>query len=236
MTYIDLGLIDGNSFGAVQLDLLEAAINKGVLAAEVRLYVGAAEPLGWLFLNGQVVINFQGLYPDAWAQIPASWKSGSNANLPNMAGRFPTGQDGSHVLGTAGSANTHTLTTANLASHTHPIDHDHPLETFSGITTQAYDQFNFAGSVPAHHAHGPGTGGGANYFVTNGGGSPANVAVGTGFAANPATNFAGGDHIHRFSLNVDLANLAGTSGPTGSGTAVDHTPAWVAFNFILKVH
>ena len=72
MTYIDLGLIDGNNFSAASVDSLEAAINKGVLAAEVRMYVGPTEPTGWKFLHGQVVTNFQGLYPDAWALIPAS--------------------------------------------------------------------------------------------------------------------------------------------------------------------
>lgn len=238
MTYFDLGLIDGNSFGAAQLDLIESSINKGVLAGEVRMYVGSAAPTGWLFLNGAVITNFQGLYPDTWAVIPASWKSGSNVNLPNMAAKFPVGQDGSHVLGATGSTNTHTLAIANLPSHTHAIDHDHALFTASGQTGDAWD-WPLGTTAHSGHQHNP-NGNFANGFVADGtgtGGPSANIAIGgISYVMNNATNVAGSDHLHKFTLNIDIPAFSGTSGPTGSATAVDHTPAWVAFNFILKVH
>lgn len=237
MTYFDLGLIDGNSFGAAQLDLIEAALNKGVLAAEVRLYVGTVQPTGWLFLNGQVVVNFQGLYPDAWAAIPAAWKSGSNANLPNMAARFPIGQDGGHVLGAAGGANTHTLATVNLPSHLHAIDHNHAVATSTIESNDHHHQVDttaFAASgggvvvqtLPGPHAvYDVGdTSTGATIFTTN------------AFMTFGAEDISNTHFVQHHTHDLDLPNFVGSSGLTGSGTAVDHTPAWVAFNFILKVH
>lgn len=237
MTYFDLGLIDGNSFGAVQVDAIEAAINKGILAAEVRLYVGSAAPTGWLFLNGATVVNFQGLYPDAWAVIPVAWKSGSNANLPNLAGRFPVGQDGSHVLGAAGGSNTHVMSTANLPSHSHAIDHDHGNVTSTGESAHHLHQLDMSasgitvgGGIIVQNTPGPNavydvgdTSTGATVFAVGG--------MQTTIDQNPST-FATADHTH----DVNLPNFTGTSGLTGSASAIDHTPAWVAFNFILKVH
>lgn len=230
MTYIDLGLIDGNFFNAAHVDSIEAAINKGVLAAEVRMYAGATEPTGWKFVNGQVLVNAQGLFPDFWAVIPASWKSGSNATLPNMAASFPVGQDGTHALGAAGGANTHTLVAGNLPPHAHAIDHDHGLVTTTGQSTT--------------HTHGvfPQNASGTEiwtYFVVQ---NPSGTTGFTGLTAaggtvgnlRPAvTDLNNVDHTH----NVDLPNFTGSSGNgPGASTAVDHTPKWVGWNYIIKVH
>lgn len=219
MGLIDLGLIDGNAFGAAHVDLIEAAINVGQPAGEVRLSVAAVAPAGWLFLSGQVVINFQGLYPQTWAVIPAAWKSGSNANLPNMEQRFPVGAHASFPLGTAGGSLTKTIAAANLPVHSH---------TFAGTT----------GDQNQHHTHSPGNyllgdqwvvqrAGGPNAFqITPGTGSTISTYAGSSTELDDGTGH-GGLHQHTF---------AGNTGNVGSGTALDITPSWVAFNFMLRVY
>lgn len=242
MAYIDLGLVDGNFFNAASVDTIEAAINNIAWSASIVMTVRAVAPTGWLFLNGAVVVNFQGLYPDAWAVIPASWKSGSNANLPNMAARFPIGQDGSHVLGATGGANTHTIASGNLPVHTHAIDHDHPLLTVSGFTSDAVDHTYGTGGVHAHVISNP-LNGATNLVVTGAGGGvvAANIPI-TGASYGTlstayGTGATGNQHQHDFSINIDLPNFVAASGNGGfANTAIDHTPQWLAVNFMLKVH
>lgn len=236
MALIDLGLIDGNFFNAAHVDLIEAAINVGQPAGEVRLSVAAVAPAGWLFLSGQVVVNFQGLYPQAWAVIPATWKSGSNANLPNMEQRFPIGAHASFPLGNAGGSLTKTIATANLPVHAHDMTHTHVSHTHSGTT----------GIQDTHHTHGPPAG--SNYFVTEllGGPHAINITSGTGRTVNEVGNtgdetasFSGGvgNHGHPFTTGGNTADgFTGNTGNIGSGTALDITPSWVAFNFMLRVY
>lgn len=238
MVLVDLGLIDGNSFSAASVDALEAAINASCDAGDIKMTIRAVTaPTGWIFLAGQVVINFQGLYPQAWLVIPASWKSGSNANIPNMAQSFPIGQDGTHALGAAGGANTHVLLSGNLPPHAHAIDHDHGVVTSTaqsvnhnhGISgpLNGFDQFVVQNiSPPGPHAvfDAGDTSTGATIFGAAG--------LVSSSEQDPTTHAASA-HTH----NVDLPNYVGASdnGP-GASTAVDHTPKWVAFNFIMKVH
>jgi len=228
---IDLGLVDGNNWNAFDVDSLENAINTACFACEVRMYVGSVAPTGWIFVAGQVVVNFQGLYPEAWGIIPASWKSGSNANMPNMSARFPIGQDGSHVLGAAGGGNTHTMVAANLPAHAHTIDHTHAGA--SGYTSDAVDHTYGTGGV---HAHSPN---GSTYFVGQSAGGPNAIQLSPGSGAT-VVNIGGttaGGNAHQHDYVVSVPGFSGSSGNgPGSASAVDHTPAWVAFNFIMKVH
>lgn len=235
MVLVDLGLIDGNNFSAASVDALEAAINASCSAGDIKMTIATVAPTGWLLLNGATIVNFQGLYPQAWAVIPAIWKSGSNANLPNMASSFPIGQDGSHGIGGAGGANTHTLVANNVPLHTHPIDHDHPNVNVTGYTSDAVDH-TYGGN--GSHAHNPSPGAGGTAYVGNGGGTTANLTLGGGsYILSPGTDSQGRLHQHDYNINVDLPNFVAASGNnTTTGTAVDHTPKWVAMNFIMKVH
>ena len=104
--------------------LASAVVNRLVPAGTVVATVSASADAGWLLLDGLTVTGAQSSYPALWAVAPASWKSGSNLVLPDMADHVLSGS-GATTLGATGGANTVTIGTANLPVHTHTIDHGH---------------------------------------------------------------------------------------------------------------
>lgn len=101
-------------------------------------YGGTTEPTGWLFCYGQTVSRTT--YADLFAAFGTTYNTGGEAGtdfrLPDMRGRVVAGQDdmgGSSAnrltgtsggvngdnLGATGGAETHTLTSGELANHTH---------------------------------------------------------------------------------------------------------------------
>lgn len=108
----------------------------GVPIGTVVPYAGTAAPGGWLLCYGQAVS--QTTYAALYALLGTTYgvDSGGNFTLPDLRGRVVAGQDdmgGSSAnrltdqtggldgdtLGDTGGAETHTLTEAQLASHTH---------------------------------------------------------------------------------------------------------------------
>lgn len=101
-----------------------------VPAGTVRQTVNTAADTGWLLFN-QTVVGAQTLYPALWAVAPAAWKSGANLVLPNLADTVISGA-GATASGATAGANTKTIASGNLpththtgGAHTHAIDHDH---------------------------------------------------------------------------------------------------------------
>lgn len=100
-------------------------------------YAGDPAPTGWLLCYGQAISRTT--YADLFAIIGTTYGVGDGSttfNLPDLRGRVAAGQDdmgGSSanrltgqtggvdgdVLGGSGGAETHTLTTAQLAVHSH---------------------------------------------------------------------------------------------------------------------
>lgn len=103
-------------------------------------FAGATAPAGWLLCYGQSLLR-AGTYADLFAVIGTTYGSadGTHFNVPDLRGRVAAGQDdmgGSSanrltnpgsttggidgdVLGGTGGLETHQLTVAQLASHTH---------------------------------------------------------------------------------------------------------------------
>jgi microcystin-dependent protein len=122
-------------------------------------------PAGWEFLAGQTLTGAQTALPALWAALPAAFKSGSDIVLPDLRGRVTVGAGtGSgltaRVLAATGGAETHTLTTAQLPSHAHTINHGHgTANTGSPINTgntnpNLSTASPTAGSDLAGHTHG----------------------------------------------------------------------------------
>ncbi len=119
------------------LAAIAGAGGSGVPVGTVADYAGSSAPTGWLLCYGQLVSRTT--YADLFTAIGTTYGVGDGATtfgLPDCRGRVGVGKDnmggtaasrvttaGSGVdgatLGAVGGAQNHTLTTAQLASHTH---------------------------------------------------------------------------------------------------------------------
>ena len=107
-------------------------------AGAIEAYAGSTAPTGWLLSFGQAVSRTT--YANLFAVISTTYGSGDGSttfNLPDMRGRAVAGVDNmggtdagrlsiSNTLGTTTGAETHTLSSAEMPSHTHTQDsHNH---------------------------------------------------------------------------------------------------------------
>lgn len=93
-------------------------------------YIAGVAPTGWLLCDGEAVSR--STYADLFAIIGTKFGVGDGSttfNLPDLRGRTPVGFDSTqsefNALGKTGGAKTHTLTSAQMPSHTHSIAHTH---------------------------------------------------------------------------------------------------------------
>lgn len=111
----------------VELSLRKVVVhgvaNGGGVSGEVKMIATPTPPAGWLLCQGQSLLRTQ--YPRLFAALGTTYGAADSThfNLPDMRGRVAVGRDASQtefdVLGEAGGAKTHTLTTAEMPSHTH---------------------------------------------------------------------------------------------------------------------
>lgn len=138
-------------------------------------------PIGYIYMS-VVATSPQTLFGGTWVRI--------------AQGRVLVGQDGTQTeFDTAeetGGEKTHTLTTAELPSHTHSIDHNHAA---------------FTSDSDGNHTH--------VLERKSSSGTNTGVVRGNATAQADGTTAAGGAHTH----NVDVPAYTGTSGSAGSGTA-----------------
>lgn len=161
----------------------------GVPAGCVADFAGVTAPTGWLVCAGQALSRSD--YPDLFAVVGTAYgaPSGATFNLPDCRGRVTAGRDidsggfagrlttpNSQTLGATGGAQTITLTSAQMPTHTHAV---------TGTT-------NSAGA----HTHGfPGSNGTAFDTTT--------TRFGLGNDGALFTN-SNGDHSH--TIDVTAAN------------------------------
>lgn len=102
-------------------------------AGVITQYVGTAAPAGWRLCDGTLYNAADTTYARLWATIGTTY-GGSGINsfaVPDLKGRVPVGYGAGTGLTTRslndkGGAETHVLTEAQLASHTHgQTPHEH---------------------------------------------------------------------------------------------------------------
>ena len=110
-----------------------------LIAGVISIFGGTTPPSGWIFCDGAAVSRVT--YAELFAAIGTTYGAGDGSttfNLPDLRGRVPVGLDLTQIefdnLGEKGGAKTHTLTQAEMPSHTHTV------KGYSGV-----DDLNFTG-------------------------------------------------------------------------------------------
>jgi microcystin-dependent protein len=157
---------DGTSLFLMSLsDDITVPSSDRVPTGSVMPFAGSSAPLGWLLCDGSAVSRTT--YAALFAVIGTIYGAGDGSttfNLPDLRGRVVAGVDnmggtaanrltsgGSGIsgttLGASGGAETHTLTTAQMPSHTHGVSdsgHLHSSHSHSSTTIYLPD----AGIIP----------------------------------------------------------------------------------------
>jgi microcystin-dependent protein len=200
----------------------------GLPTGSITQFAGSSAPSGWLTCDGTAVSRTT--FADLFAVIGTTYNTGGEAGtdfrLPNMKGRVPVGFDSAQTefdaLGEAGGAKTHTLTTAEMPSHTHTQNsHNH---------TQ--DAHGHSINDPSH-SHGmqpmganPSDNTGTNGYVLTG----ASIDTQGGFRSIYA-NFTG------VTVNGNTATnqaATATNQNTGGGGAHNNLQPYIVLNYIIK--
>jgi len=185
-------------------------VQQAGLTGEVKLWATASAPTGYLFCNGASVSTTT--YASLFAVIGYTYGgSGGSFNVPDFSGRMPIGVNGTYTLASTGGAATTTLSTTNLPSHTHSFS-----ATSGGTSTSLSHQHNLLGSSDHYVADGGQSRGGAASFPFSLGGTD----YGTYTTASGSL-----DHTH---------SVSGTTGGTGSGTAVTTISPYLGVYYIIK--
>jgi hypothetical protein len=148
-------------------------------------------------------------------------------------------------LGTAGGGETKVINSANLPTHQHAIDHDHPAPsggTFNtGTESSDHTHSGSTGDPSANHVHAIGirfagyAAGGNGMFIADGA-FPNQYNSGTVSSWHTHSFSATSGRSAAHSHAADIAAFTGNSGNGGfANTPLDVVNPFLSLNFIIKV-
>jgi len=236
-TTISASVVTSNMIvdGTIVVADLAAAVQAFLTpTATIVSYAASSAPTGWLLCSGQAVSRTT--YATLFSTISTTYGVGDGSttfNVPDLRGRAAVGLDNmggtdatrldlANTLGTGAGAQYHTLTTAQLASHTHTgPSHTHTFTTgtVSSNHDHAYNDSFFAeGTV-------------ANFGL---GGSPVGVDYDNsylGFEVGRTTGGISANHTHSGTTNGEGT---GATGSAGGDTAHNNMQPSLLLNYIIK--
>ena len=189
-----------------------AFVQNAGLTGEIKMWGVASAPAGYLLCDGSAISRTT--YAALFAVYSTTFGAGNGTttfNIPNFAGKMPIGVNGTYALAATGGVASVTLSEANLPSHTHSFS-----ATSGGTSTSLSHQHNLLGSSDHYVADGGGPRGGASTFPWSLGGTD----YGAYMTASGSL-----DHTH---------SVSGTTGGTGSGTAVTTISPYLGIYYIIK--
>ena len=211
-------------------------------------FAGSSAPTGWIVCDGSAVSR--ATYADLFAVIGTTYGTGDGTttfNLPNLGGKNIVGKGATpatDTLGETGGAETHTLTTAQMPSHTHSVDPASVSATAASAGSHSHkiDPPSTNTNTTGSHSH---TIAKRNYGDWVSGDYIPSIRMTNG-AVNGSTGDAG-DHSH--SLNIAEFDSSSTGAHThtvavdvpsttsttaGSGSAHNILDPYIVLNYIIK--
>jgi microcystin-dependent protein len=190
--------------------------NSPVPTGALLPFAGSSAPGGFLLCNGGSYST--ATYPVLFSVIGYAYGgSGGNFNVPNLPGAVPVGIGGTLglTLGQAYGEVTHTLTTAEMPTHSHSATSISSTTTSTGI------------SDPGHsHAAGSGHG------IVNGGSGNGGVGDGVYQVQFNTTTASSGTGITASSSSSTSTSTS--IGNTGGGGAHNNVQPSIGVNYIIK--
>lgn len=208
----DLLLIRENNTGTTRkmtiADFFDTFSYRFSPTGAVLAFAGASAPAGFLMCDGSAVSR--STYDNLFALIGTTYGSGNGVdtfNVPDLRGRVVVGKAASGTfnnLNNAGGEESHTMTVAEMPSHTHTQNsHSHTTD----------------GAGAHNHSIGPlGTSGGS-YGIRDASNA---TSSGTGFTSSV------GNHTH--GVNSSTA----TNQNTGGGNAFNVLQPYRVLNYVIK--
>jgi microcystin-dependent protein len=193
-----------------RISAIERMIGTGLSGAIVPIggvvpFYGTTAPITWLLCYGQLVAKTD--YPVLWNTIGHAGNAGVDPGggqfkIPDLRGKTLVGLDNiggsdagilsmANTLGLTGGAETVTLITANLPSHTHAIDHDHASVTSAAGSSHTHSGSGSTGSGSSHSHSGSGSTSATSHSHTASGSSSATSHSHTGSTASTSHSHTG---------------------------------------------